>query len=425
LSPLRIPAFRYLWLGQAISQLGDSFYFVIFAFMTLKITGSPAMVGFVSALEALPYLLLSAYGGVVADRIDRRRIMLWSDCSSAGLLLMFAGLVLVHAGKPPVWSLMFTAFSLSTTRVFFMPARGAAVPAIVPADLLLKANSINATTQTVAPLFSLSLSASVLAILYGISPTWFFLSAVLLNMLSFAGSAAYVFRLPAIPPDREAIHEVHPLKDLHDGIAFLRSRHELWVILVLQLILNLMISPFFVVYLAANRAWFHDQPQNLAWLEFSFFLGMVLGNVSVGRFKIERPGLAFIWSVIGVGLAVVMMGFTPSFWFFVCWNMLAGICIPFGGIPVATYMQITVPDAYRGRVNSAMTMVSMGVQPIGLSLGGLLVQFAGIFGGFVVMGGGMAVAGALGLLDRPFRRLRMPATEPSSAIDPALAAEAS
>ncbi|HTQ10677.1 MAG TPA: MFS transporter [Fimbriimonadaceae bacterium] len=411
MSPLRIPAFRHLWLGQAISQLGDSFYFVIFAFMTLKITGSPAMVGIVSALETLPYLLLSAYGGVVADRIDRRRIMLWSDCSSAGLLLLFSGVVYAHAGMPPVWTLMVTAFSLSVVRVFFMPAKGAAIPALVPNELMLKANSINATTQTVAPLISLSLSASVLAVLYGISPTWFFLSAVLLNMLSFVGSAIYVAKLPPIPPNRDAIHEVHPLKDLRDGIVFVRGRHELWVILVLQLLLNLMISPFFVVYLAANKAWFQNLPQNLAWLEFSFFLGMMIGNVGVGRLKIERPGLAFVWSVIVVGLAVFMMGFTPSFWFFVCWNMLAGIAIPFGGIPVMTYMQITVPDEYRGRVNSAMTMVSMGVQPVGLSLGGLLVQFIGIVGGFVTMGAGMSAAGALGFLDVPFRRMRLPGAQ--------------
>ncbi|MFI5387807.1 MAG: MFS transporter [Fimbriimonadales bacterium] len=408
MSPLRIPAFRNLWLGQAISQLGDSFYFVIFAFMTLKITGSPAMVGFVSALETLPYLLLSAYGGVVADRIDRRRIMLVSDLSSTGLLAAFACAVFLFDGKPPVWMLMFTAATLSVSRVFFMPARGAAVPALVPDDMLLKANSLNATTQNIMPLISLSLSAGVLAILYRISPTWFFLSAVLLNMLSFAGSAIFVARLPKIVPDREAVHEVHPIQDLKDGISFVKGRHELWVMLCLQLLMNLMISPFFVVYLAANKAWFHDLPQNLAWLEFSFFSGLVLGSAGVGRLKIRRPGLGYIVSIIGVGVAVVMMGFTPNFWLFVCWNVLAGVSIPFGSIPVNTYMQLTVPDAYRGRVNSAWTMASVGVQPIGLSLGGLLVQYAGLLGGFVTMGAGMAAAGALGLLDGRFRRLRMP-----------------
>jgi MFS transporter, DHA3 family, macrolide efflux protein len=426
LSPLRIPAFRNLWLGQAISQLGDSFYFVIFAFMTLKITGSAAMVGMVSALETLPYLFLSAYAGVLADRIDRRKIMLVSDQLSALLLAGFAASIYFCDGKPPVWLLMATAFSLSVSRIFFMPAKSAAIPALVPTDKLLEANSLSATTQNVMPLISLSLSAGVLALLFQISPTWFFLSAVLLNMLSFAGSAIFVAKLPRILPDRDAIHEVHPVTDLKDGIAYVRGRHELSLMLVLQLLLNLMISPFFVVYLVANKRWFHDLPQNLAWLEFSFFLGMVISSALVGRIKITKPGLGYIFSVVGVGVSVLLMGFTPNFWLFLTWNLLAGLCIPFGSIPVNTYMQLTVPDAYRGRVNSAWTTVSVGVQPIGMSLGGLLVQYAGLLGGFVTMGVGMALSGAIGLFDREFRLMRMPEAtlEPEAEVEPSLAAEA-
>jgi len=416
LSPFRIPAFRNLILAQAISQLGDSFYFVIFAFMVLKISGSTVIVGLVSALELLPHLLLSAYAGVVADRIDRRRIMLLSDLVSSGLLAVFAVAVLVFHAAPPVWMLATTAASLSTARVFFMPSRGAAVPSLVPAEALLKANSLTSSVQNVMPLISLSLSAGVLAILYKISPTWFFLSAVLLNMLSFLGSAVYVARLPKLIPDRDALHEVHPMQDLRDGIRYVRGRHELLLMLVLQLALNLVISPFFVVYLAANRAWFHDLPHNLAWLEFSFFLGMVLSSLVVGRFKITKPGLAYVFSLVGVGVAVMMMGFTPNFWPFVCWNLLAGLCMPFGSIPLGTYMQLTVPDAYRGRVNSAWNMVSIGVQPIGLSLGGLLIQKAGIVGGFVTMGAGMAIFAAVGLLDGQFRRMKMPDRDPTPAL---------
>jgi MFS family permease len=121
-----------------------------------------------------------------------------------------------------------------------------------------------------------------------------------------------------------------------------------------------------------------------------------------------------------------MMGFTPNFWLFVCWNVLAGLSIPFGSIPVNTYMQLTVPDSYRGRVNSAWTTASVGVQPVGLFLGGLLVQYAGIVGGFVVMGTGMIVSGAIGLLDRKFRQMTMPEQVDRSieVAEPALAAEA-
>lgn len=411
MSPLRFPAFRNLLFGQAISQLGDAFYMVIFAFMTLKIKGSPAMVGIVSALETLPYLFLSAYAGVLADRIDRRRIMLLSDQLSALLLALFGVAVYFTQGQPPAWLLMVTAASLSILRVFFMPARAAAIPALVDEDSLLKANATSATVQNVMPLISLSISGGALAVLYSISPAWFFLTAVGLNMLSFAGSAIFIALLPPIVPFRDDDKEAHPLQDLKDGIAYVRSRRELWVMLGLQLLLNLMISPFFVVYLVANKEWFQDKPANLAWLEFSFFAGMVFSSMLVGRLKITRPGYGYIASVIGVGLPVAAMGFSPNFWLFVSWNVLAGIAIPFGNIPISTYMQLTVPDAFRGRVNSALATVSVGVQPVGMSLGGLLVQAVGLVGGFMTMGTGMALAGMLGLLDKSFRGMRLPNRE--------------
>lgn len=408
MSPLRIPAFRNLWLGQAISQLGDSFYFVIFGFMVQKITGSSFMVGFVSALEMAPYLLLSAYAGVVADRVDRRRIMLVSDVVSGGLLAGFALVIALCGGNPPVWSLFVIATTLSTARAFFMPAKSAAIPAIVPEDRLLSANALSAATQNFMPLISLSLSAAVIAVLFKISPTWFFATTIVVNMLSFLGSALFVAKLPPILPDRGGTEDAHPLQDLKDGVRFIQVRHELWVMLGLQLLLALAIGPFLVVYLAANKAWFGDQPQTLAWMEFSLFLGMVVGSALVGRIKVSRPGLAYVASAVGIGVAVIGMGFTPTFQLVLGWNVLAGLMIPLGSIPVSTYLQLTVPDAFRGRVMSAWTMVGMGAQPLGLALGGLLVEGLGIVGAFVAMGTGLVAAGALGLADGPFRAMKMP-----------------
>ncbi len=414
MSPLSIKPFRNLWLGQAISQMGDSFYYVIFAFMVQRVTGSSAMVGFTSAVETLPYLLFSAYAGVMADRMDRRKIMLLSDLLSAGLLILFA-CVVFRSANPPVWALMTTAGLLSTVRAFFIPAKSAAIPALVPEDMLLKANSLSAATQSFMPLISLTLSALVLSALYAISARWFFLTAVLLNTLSFVGSAIFVAKLPAILPDRDELHEKHPMQDMRDGLAYVRGRHELWMLLAMQLVLNLMISPFFVVYLAANKRWFGDLPSNLAWFEAAFFAGMVISSFLVGRMTIKRVGLSYIVGVAGVGVCVAVMGFTPDFRLFLLWNLLAGLLMPFGSIPVNTYMQMTVPDGYRGRVNSAWATAGIGVQPIGMALGGLLVEGVGLVGGFITMGAGMCAASTIGLLDRRFRAMTLPETDAAGA----------
>jgi len=373
-------------------------------FMVQKVTGSIAMVGFVGACETVPYLLFSLYGGVVADRIDRKKVMLWSDLLSGLSLCLLAALVF-ELGSPPVWSLLLTPFLLSTVRAFFMPAKSAAIPALVPIESLLSANALSSITQSVVPMISLSLSAGVLSLFYAKSAELFLISAVLLNSVSFFGSAWFIWLLPAIKPIRDSAHEVHPWIDLKDGLSYIRGRRVLVVLLVVQTALSLTISPFFVVYVAANSRWFGGQPQTLAICELAFFAGMVAASLYVGKLQIRRPGLGFIFGAATVGLTVLLMAFSKNFYLFVFWNLLAGLGVPFADIPVRTWMQATVPDAFRGRINSVYTMLQAGVAPVGLCLGGLLVAKAGIELAFVVMGGGMALAAFTGLLDRGFRNL--------------------
>ena len=405
---LRIRAFRNLWLGQAISQMGDSFFYVAFMFMVQKVTGSYAMVGFVGACETAPYLIFGLYGGVVADRIDRKMIMLISDLLSGVALWSLAGLVWV-LGKPPVWALLATPFLLSTVRSFFMPAKSAAIPAVVPKESLLQANSLSSMTQNLVPIMSLSLSAGVLSLLYSKSPAMFLISAVLINSLSFFGSALFISLLPKMMPDRNAADHPHPWIDLKEGVRYVRRQHVLVVLITLSTIMSLSISPFFVVYLAANNLWLGGKPQTLAWCEMTFFLGMVIGSVGVGKFKFNLPGKGFLYGTVIVGMAVVAMAFTPTVPMFLLWNLVAGVAIPYSNVPTAAYMQASVPDAFRGRVSSLYSMLQMGAQPLGMGLGGALVSQAGVAIGFIAMGAGMIAVAIVGLFDREFRNLAMPA----------------
>lgn len=403
---LSIRTFRDLWLGQAISQLGDSFYYVSFMFMVQKVTGSIAMVGYVGACETIPFLLFSLYGGVVADRIDRRNIMLASDLLS-GLGLCLLGVLVWILGKPPVWSLLALPFLLSSVRSFFMPAKNAAIPSLAPKEALMAANAFSAMTQNVMPMIALSLSAGVLSLIYNQSPPLFLVSAVLLNSLSFFGSAWFIAKLPSLKPDRGRVVDSHPWADLKDGLRYIRSRHVLVVLLSVQTAVSLAISPFFVAYVAANNNWFGGKPQTLALCELMFFVGMVGGSSAVGKLNFDQPGKGFIYGAATVGLTVLAMAFSRIFPLFLFWNLAAGLGVPVIEIPVRVWIQQTVPDTYLGRVNSLMTMIQAGVAPLGLCLGGLFVAKAGISMMFFVMGGAMALAALTGLLDREFRTLKM------------------
>lgn len=437
--PLRIPAFRNLWLGQLISQVGDSLYFVVFMFMVKKITGSDVMVGLVGAAETLPYVLFGPTSGVLADKFDRRKIMLWSDVASGSFLLAVGALVLV-APQPPAALFVVTAFILSTLRAVFLPAKSAAVPAVVPNDMLLRANSLSTATQNMVPIMGLGLSAGVLSILYRQSPQMFFATTIALNALTFYGSGWYIAKLPPIRPDRERLVKVSGWHDFAEGLRYIRTRRELVVLMLLGLVMNLMISPFFVIYLAANERWFGGKPETVAILELTFFLGMLFSSIAVGALNVRRVGAGYVLGLTVTGLTVAAMafgnvtwlwlaGFAPwlggtawflatlgaamtiGFWQVAIMNMLAGLAVPFAQIPTNTFVQATTPDAYRGRVNSVLVTMSVGVMPIGYGLGGFLLQKVGVERMFLVMGLGMMTVALAGLLDRSFRTSVLPEEE--------------
>lgn len=420
---LQNKAFRDLWLGQAISQLGDAFYYVTFMFMAQKLTGNIETVGWVGALEAIPYLIFSAYAGVMADRIDRRKIMLMSDIYSGLTLLLFAA-VLGFGVKPPVWLLLTMSFTLSSIRCFFLPAKSAAIPKLVPADKVLEANAFSMTTQSLMPMLGLAFSASLMAPLFLLSPEWFFLSCVSINAVSFFGSAYFIARLPVIEADREKEHKEHPLTDFGEGIRYMMGRRELVILLVMLTIFRLMVSPFFVVYVASNEKWFGGKPATLMWFEFSFFLGMILMSPVVGRLKIKRPTMTFAYGLAAVGVFVAAMAFSPYISLMVIWNLACGFAIPFADIPINAYMQLSVPDAFRGRVNSVISMIGMGIMPIGMLMASWMVQAWGLMATFLVMGVGMFLAALIGPLDRAYRSARMPEIDENGEVTlatPALA----
>jgi DHA3 family macrolide efflux protein-like MFS transporter len=379
-------------------------------FMVGKVTGSAAMVGLVSAAETLPFLLFSAYSGVLADRIDRRGIMLISDLASSAVLILFVSLVF-FVPTPPAWTMVLTPFLLSCTRVFFMPAKSAAIPALVPESLLMAANSLSSLTQSIAPMIGLALSMSILGTLYALAKGLFFPVAILVNLASFLISAFYVRRLPTIVPDRKQT-DTHAWMEFREGLSYLRHHKVLRVYLVSGTLVSLMIAPFFVAFVEANNRRLGGTPQGLAGMELTFFVGLVIASALVSKFIHRRPGLGYIFCVVTVGIAVAGMGWCRTIWQFCILNVISGLTIPFCDVPLNTYIQMEVEDALRGRVNSVMNMLRMGVMPVGALLGGRLVEQAGVTVGFLVMGGGMALAGLIGLSSRAFRNAEIRETEP-------------
>lgn len=411
---LRIRDFRNLWIGQAISRIGDAFYFLGPLFVVKKVFNDDAMVGFVGAVEALPYLLFGVVGGAVADRIDRKKIMVWSDLLSTIILFIYLALLMTMKvdAEMPRWPFYLFGFLLASVRVFFFPAKNAAIPRLVPPDKLFNANVMSAVTDQLMWLIGNVSMVSIGILAETMGPLPFLRVLILVNGLTFLVSMLFLVVLPKIVPEREEHQEQHVLKDIVEGVAYAKRDRVIGLSLLASFGLGLFMSPFFVVYLATNMAWFGNKAPQLAFIETCFIVGMLSMSFIIPHLKVKKAGLAYGLGLTVAGGSVFLMGISPIYAMYCFWNLICGFAIGAVDVPMRTYQQLKVPDEYRGRIMSLGQLIWMSVQPIGMSLGGWLLSLLGIVKMHLFMGTGFAISGAMPLLDKEFREATIP-DEPS------------
>ena len=424
-APLQVKNYRNLFIGQTVSQLGDSVYYLVFLFLADHIAQDARVTGLVALLQALPFVLFGPLAGVAADRYDRRRTMLWADLLST----LFMGGLAVSAlwiPVPPIPVLCVAAFVMSSVNVFFMPAKSAAIPRLVGEELIQEATGLAMMAQQMMGMVGLGISAGVLAVLFAKWPGMFFMVSAAANALTFLVSAYFIRKLPALVPDRSAEIgdgpvDTHPflhawgkvVAEAKEGMTAIRSNPVTRIGLPISAVSTVFTSGFMVAYLQVNREWYDGQFMTLAWLELGFVVPMAVFSLVAGRFKVKRMGLTFALMHVGLGLLVALFAVCRPYWAFMTVNAVCGIVLPYFIVPFQAFLQVAMPDEVRGRVSATWNMVAMGAQPLGLLLTGLLLGTAGTAWAFVVMGFGMAIAGAAGFLNRPFIAYETP--EPQAA----------
>lgn len=409
--------FRNLWLGQAVSRIGDAFYFIGPLFVIKRLFDDDAMIGYVGALEALPYLLLGTVAGAVADRIDRKKIMVWSDLLSSAVLLLFFLYLMVIPSDPPKWAFYVFGPLLATLRVFFFPAKNAVIPRLVPQDRLMGANAFSAATDQFAWLLGNMLTAALGGVADHYSPGAFLKVMVVANLISFLVSVYFLVKLPAVIPERENVEESHMFEDVVKGIQYAKTDQVIGLSLLASVGLALFMSPFFVVYLSINKQWFGNKAAPLAMIEACFIVGMLAMSFIVPKLKFHRPGLAYSLGLAVAGVMVALMGVSPYIVLYGFWNLLCGFAIGAVDVPMRTYQQLKVPDEYRGRIMSLGMLIWMSMQPFGMAVAGKILNYLGPVKMHIFMGVGFALTGLMPLLSKAFREATLPDMTPEQQED--------
>ena len=380
---LRHRPFRLLWAAQLISSFGDAATWLALLILTQRLTGSTAAVAGTAVAIALPQLVLGLLAGVMVDRWDRRRLLIASDLTRAGLVLGF--LAVTTADR--LWLLYGLAFATSAAATFFNPARGVLVAEVLPADRLLSANSLSETSRVVAGVAGVAL-AGVLA------GEWTLSLVFVLDAASFLVSAALVARIrapvAATSEGRDAVgREVVAGLRLVFGSRLLRGVVVAGSVAMLGLgAVNVLLVPYVVDVLGAPETWFGA-------LEGAQVTAMVLAGAALAAVGARlRPTALVSGGLLGLGAVVAAMAAVTQVWQLVPLLFAVGWMITPVQASVTTILQTEVPPRLRGRAQASFSTLVGAAGLASMALAGGVAAAVGVRNVFLLSG---LVAAAAGL----------------------------
>jgi len=392
----------YLWIGQLISLSGDYLYQIGLFWWVLEYSGSTVQAGLVGACFFLPTLFFGLYGGVVADRLGYRRVMLWADGIRLVLVLFVALTFAIGWISTPL--LMAVAFLVATGGAFFNPAKDALIPELARGANLIQ---INAVQQSSWP-FSLLVGALVAAATIG-HPAILFT----LNALSFLVSLVCVLKIrhrwATAGREGEAASPARASKlwvDMKAGLAQARSDPRVLWLLVLTAIDNLFImGPALVGLTIFVKQHLQLPGTYYARMESAYGFGMLLSMYLIHRFADRLPkGKLLLVGIFLDGLTYVPMYWSHTFASTYVIFFIHSWAIPMIMVGRASLIQTVVPEGIRGRVFSLSNIMVVGMTALSNALTGWLADFIPIHLLFALIGAGGALCGAIGWLYRPLRQ---------------------
>jgi MFS family permease len=357
--------FRLLWLGQTTSAIGDVMVPVALAFAVFQIGGGGTELGLVLASLAVGRTAFILVGGVWADRLPRRLVMLTCDAIRAVVDAFIA--VALLTGAMHVWMFVVTSFLFGAASAFFLPAATGLVPQTISAGRLQQANALLALSRSTVQVVGPALSAVIVAVA---QPGWVFA----IDALSFVGSATFLAVLPiraAQRPPRKPF-----LTDLSAGARATWSLAWMRVGLTLTAVVILGIGIFLVLGPVVSR---RDLNGATSWglILSAGAIGGIAGGLVALRLRPQRPlvGAFSAWSLSALP-ALAFVPPLPTALIAVAYGVFqAGIA--FGNNMFDTVMQSEVPRELLSRVDSFTWLIALGLLPVGQAVAGPISDAVG------------------------------------------------
>lgn len=387
--------YRLFFSGQLISVSGTWMQQIALAWFVIEMTRSPVALGILAFCRFIPFTLFGLWAGVVADRFDNRRLVMATQVSA--MVISVALAVLALTGTAELWHVYLLAALGGTATVFDAPGRHALTFQMVGRDELPNAVALNAT------LFNASriVGPAVGGVLIGAAGVGWCFVANAFSFLAVLASLALMRTSELHPLDRG---EERPtmFRGVRDGLAYARRTPVIWLIILITTVLSTVGFNFNVLIPVLVSATLKAGPEVFGSLSASFGAGALVGALlSAGFGRASWKGM--IAGAGGFGVSVLALAPQTSIPAAAALLFAAGACFIFWNSNTQSVLQLTAPDAMRGRVLGLFLFAFAGLGPIGGLLAGWLAEVGGTELAFAAAGvSGIAVA-VLAWVKSPFR----------------------
>ena len=382
--------FRLLWIGQAISLLGDQFSLLAFPWLVLQLAGNGLAMGTVLALAGVPRALLMLVGGAVTDRVSPRALMLASNLARVVLMGLLAALTL--GGAVQLWMLYVVSLLFGVVDAFFFPAASAILPRIVGNERLGPANALTQGTAQVSVFLGPVLAGAVISLLAGqgagtpagaglfglgvafaITAAGFLVSALMLSLLRMENTAGASSVTGQEDQKAESV-----FGSIRAGLAAVLNDPPLRTFFLLIAGINLLISgPFAVGIPVLARERFAEGVIAVGVISSSFGGGSLVGILLAGVLKtggFERNSRMLTLLISGLGIGLIAFGLSVTLAVSAVVTLAMGAANGFVTVQFITWLQRRTPPAMLGRMMSLLMFAAVGLQPISTALAGPLVD---------------------------------------------------
>ena len=377
-SPLTVPSFRLLWIGEGISLLGDQFYLIALPWLVLQLTGSALALGAILALASIPRAVFMLVGGAFVDRYSPRSVMLASNAARLVLVALMSGLVLTHQIQLGMLYVFALAFGLADA--FYYPAQSAIVPQVLPVEQLPAGNTFVQGTAQLSLFLGPLLAGGLIALLgqaaagagANAPDTRGIGLAFAIDALSFVASLATLGLMRVSNAASPARAGQNVLAAIREGFVYVWGQRILRVFFLLVVAINfLVMGPVTVGIPVLAQARLAEGAAAFGVIMSAFGAGALLGIVLSGLLPTPRPerlGPTLLLVISSMGVGVVLMPL------FAATAVVAGIGLVMGAaagyqrLLFFTWLQKRIPPGLMGRVMSLLFFCSIGLAPVSNAL---------------------------------------------------------